>query len=175
MGKRGPRPEPSILKYIRGNPSKTPVNTAEPTPDLLPQDFPPTALVLSSESASACWKETIARLSNARLMTVADVPMIERYCIAYSRYLIAYDTVRQYGEHWTNYEDDPAGNGKKRIKYAQVGPWASQMLRWDAVMFRIEREFGMSPSSRSQVKTHEQPKSNPVSDFIAERRDKGQA
>jgi hypothetical protein len=32
MGRRGPRPEPSSLKLLKGNPGKRPLNEREPKP-----------------------------------------------------------------------------------------------------------------------------------------------
>ena len=152
MGKRGPAPEPSILKYIRGNPSKETLNAAEPTPSLLPQDFPPPKTL--DAKGIEVWNEMVPKLARMRVLTEADVPTLTRYCIEAVLYLACYEKVRVAGEEYTHWEPDPnRTDGRLRIKYTQVAPWATQMHRHHAAMLRIEQEFGMTPSSRSQVAT----------------------
>ena len=149
MGKRGPAPEPSILKYIRGNPSKSPFNHQEPTPDLVPDDLAPPEVL--DGVAVEIWRDTVHRLSHMRVLTVADIPSLTRYCVEGALYLACYEKVKTAGEEYIHWEQDPNNKGKLRIKYTQVAPWATQMHRHHQAMLQIEREFGMTPSSRSQV------------------------
>jgi hypothetical protein len=150
MGQRGPRPEPSIIKYIRGNPSKERLNEREPTPPALPADFPPPDIL--EGKAVQVWKDTVRTLSRMRVLTEADLPAITRYCVEAVLWLSCYEKVKIAGEEYTHWEPDPnRTDGKMRIKYTQVAPWATQMARHHAAMLQIEREFGMTASSRSQV------------------------
>jgi P27 family predicted phage terminase small subunit len=152
MGKRGPAPEPSILKYIRGNPSKDALPTSEPTPSLVPQDLQPPAVL--EGKALDTWKDIMPKLARMRVLTEADVPTLMRYCIETAQYLVCYAKVKSAGEEYIHWEPDPNhDDGRVRIKYTQVSPWATQMHRHHAAMLRIEQEFGMTPSSRSQVST----------------------
>lgn len=169
MGKRGPAPEPSILKYIRGNPSKETLNTAEPTPALVPQNFPPPKTL--DAKAVEVWNEMVPKLARMRVLTEADVPTLTRYCIEAVLYLACYEKVRIAGEEYTHWELDPnRTDGKLRIKYTQVAPWATQMHRHHAAMLRIEQEFGMTPSSRSQVSTtNVNADEDPVAAFVKKR------
>lgn len=175
MGKRGPAPEPSILKYIRGNPSKDSLNPSEPTPELLPEDFPPPAVL--DGKAVAIWNDMVERLSHMRVLTVADVPPLTRYCIEGVLYLACYEKVKIAGEEYTHWEPDPnRTDGKLRIKYTQVAPWATQMHRHHAAMLRIEQEFGMTPSSRSQVITNGiSALDDPLTAFAKKRGDRSRA
>jgi P27 family predicted phage terminase small subunit len=170
MGKRGPAPEPSILKYIRGNPSKDLLPSDEPTPALMPQDFPPPK-TLDGKSIEV-WKEAVQTLARMRVLTEADVPTLTRYCIETVLYLACYEKVKVAGEEYTHWEPDPnRADGKLRIKYTQVAPWATQMHRHHAAMLRIEQEFGMTPSSRSQVSTtNGNADTDPVAAYAAKRR-----
>lgn len=169
MGKRGPAPEPSILKYIRGNPSKETLNAAEPTPELLPQDFPPPKTL--DAKAVEVWNEMVPKLARMRVLTEADVPTLTRYCIEAVLYLVCYEKVKAVGEEVTHFEPDPnRTDGRMRIKYTQVAPWATQMHRHHAAMLRIEQEFGMTPSSRSQVSTtNGNAESDPIAAFVKKR------
>ena len=169
MGKRGPAPEPSILKYIRGNPSKETLNTAEPTPELVPQDFPPPKTL--DGKAVEVWNDTVPKLAKMRVLTEADVPTLTRYCIESALYLASYEKVKTHGEEYTHLELDPnRTDGRLRIKYTQVAPWATQMHRHHAAMLRIEQEFGMTPSSRSQVSTtNGSAESDQIAAFVQKR------
>lgn len=170
MGKRGPAPEPSILKYIRGNPSKETLNTSEPTPPLVPQDFPPPK-VLTAKGIEV-WNDVVPKLSRMRVLTEADVPTLTRYCIETVLYLECYAMVQIDGEQYTHWEPDPnSTEGALRIKYTQVAPWATQMHRHHAAMLRIEQEFGMTPSSRSQVSTTNasEEATDPIAAFVKKR------
>jgi len=165
MGKRGPAPEPSIIKYLKGNPSKNALNRDEPTPDLLGPDLEPPPIL--DGVAIAVWHDMVARLSGMRVLTEADIPVLTRYCIEAKLYLAAYEKVKLVGEDYIHYEPDPINAGKVRIKYTQVAPWAVQMQRHHASMLRIEQEFGMTPSSRSQVKVHGTRADSPVAQWRA--------
>lgn len=167
MGKRGPPPEPSILRYIRGNPSKSPMNENEPTPELADESVPPPQLL--NEEAAAVWREMVQKLSAMRVLTDADLPLLERYCIERTQYVKCYKKVLQHGEEYTHYEPDPNEPEKLRIKYTQVAPWATQMHRHHTAMLKIEQEFGMTPSSRSQVSANGSRESDPLAAFAAQR------
>lgn len=167
MGKRGPPPEPSILKYIRGNPSKEPLNENEPTPELASSNTPPPATL--GEAEQLVWHEMVRRLTAMRVLSDADLPLLERYCIERVRYLICYEKVKQHGEEYTHYEPDPMNPGEVRIKYTQVAPWATQMHRHHSAMLKIEQEFGMTPSSRSQVVANGTRDADPIASFAAKR------
>lgn len=169
MGKRGPAPEPSILKYIRGNPSKETLPANEPTPPLMPQDFPPPKAL--DGKCVEVWKDSVQTLSRMRVLTEADVPTLTRYCIETVLYLACYEKVKIAGEEYTHWEPDPnRTDGKMRIKYTQVAPWATQMHRHHAAMLRIEQEFGMTPSSRSQVSTtNVNADADPIAAFVKKR------
>jgi P27 family predicted phage terminase small subunit len=169
MGKRGPAPQPSILKYIRGNPSKESLNTDEPTPDILPGTPPPPPTL--DGKAVEVWKDVVQTLSRMKVLTEADVPTLTRYCIETVLYLACYEKVKIAGEEYTHWEPDPnRTDGKLRIKYTQVAPWATQMHRHHAAMLRIEQEFGMTPSSRSQVTTNgSRAEADPLAAFVSRR------
>lgn len=146
MGKRGPPPAPSILKYLRGNPHKGPLNENEPTPDLSVD--PPAWL---EGVALQKWTEVAPMLVGMRVLTVADAETFGRWCCMWSRWKIAYDKCLQYGDEMTHWEPDPNAEGSLRIKYTQVAPWSSTLKNLGRDMLAIEREFGMTPSSRSTI------------------------
>jgi P27 family predicted phage terminase small subunit len=149
MGKRGPPPQPTVISLLKGNPGKKPLNTGEPTSDPVDESMPPPPELAGK--AADVWRDMVVRLARMRVLTEADIPTLVRYCIEASLYFECYEKVKLGGEQYTIWEPDPHQPGKVRIKYTQVAPWATQMQRHHAAMLRIEQEFGMTPSSRSQV------------------------
>jgi P27 family predicted phage terminase small subunit len=141
MGKRGKRPEPTVLKIAKGNPGKRALNENEPRP---PADeiAPPDWVVGKSREK---WDELIPKLVAMGVMTNADIDTIARYCTMHEQYLKYLDQVRR-GLDVLVMRDD-AG----RVKYMQSTPAATMMTKLAASMLRIEQEFGLTPSARSQI------------------------
>ena len=170
MGKRGPAPEPSILKYIRGNPSKTALPTNEPTPDLLDNLDPP-ASIKDDPVAVQKWHETVPTLLRMRVFTEADVDAWAIYCHTWSKWIEAKEKCKQFGRDNVQMEPDPnRTDGRMRIKWTQPYSWAvdERSLRND--LRRLQQDFGLTPSSRSQVSTHAQEETDPVAAYAAKRR-----
>jgi P27 family predicted phage terminase small subunit len=160
MGKRGPAKQPTILRYIRGNPSKEGFDGREPVPP--PADeTPPESL---DGIALQKWQETVPKLKAMGVLTEADRGTWERYCIEYEMWRMAREKVRKFGDVMTF---KPKAEGE--VPYMQVSPFASQMMRYAASLLRIEMQFGLTPSSRSQVQIHGSADDDPLETFIAKR------
>jgi P27 family predicted phage terminase small subunit len=160
MGKRGPAKQPTILRYIRGNPSKEGFDGREPVPP--PADeTPPESL---DGIALQKWQETVPKLKAMGVFTEADRGTWERYCIEYEMWRMAREKVRKFGDVMTF---KPKAEGE--VPYMQVSPFASQMMRYAASLLRIEMQFGLTPSSRSQVQIHGSADDDPLETFIAKR------
>jgi len=139
MGKRGPRPEPTIIKMAKGNPGKRRLNKSEPKPpsdDIQPPDW------VTGKSLEK-WQEVVPKLVGMGVMTNADIDTIARYCTMHEQYLKYLDQVRR-GLDVLVIRDD-AG----KVKYMQSTPAATMMTKLAASMLRIEQEFGLTPSARS--------------------------
>jgi P27 family predicted phage terminase small subunit len=168
MGKRGPAPEPSILKYIRGNPSKGALPKDEPTPELLPDGVKPPEGI--PPRAIEKWKEAAAVLSRMRVLTEADTEPLTRYCMLWERFIVNYEKSLKMGEEITHYEPDPNfTDGRLRIKWIQVAPWVTQYRTLARELLRLEQEFGLTPSSRSQVSIHSNQADDPLRAFAKKR------
>ena len=167
MGKRGPAPQPSILKYIRGNPGKDKLNENEPTPEMIDEEYP--APEYLTDAGLQKWKEVIPMLIRMRVMTEADVEPIARYCAMWEQWKKNYEIVKKNGDTLTMWEPDPKRPGKERVKYIQATPYATQMVKLADKLLRIEQEFGLTPSSRSQVNIHADRESDPLASFVKER------
>lgn len=169
MGKRGPAPEPSILKYIRGNPSKEKLNESEPTPDLL-EDFTPPQFVKDDDFALSKWQYAVPILRRMKVLTEADTESFARYCIIWADWMRAREKCKSLGREITHFEQDPnRTDGKLRIKWSQPAPWAVDEKAKHQALLRLEQEFGLTPSSRSQVTIHANTDEDPVAAFVARR------
>ena len=176
MGKRGPPPQPSILKYIRGNPSKESLPTDEPTPDLLEEGFDAPDYVREDSLALRKWNEAVTVLRRMRVMTEADVETLARYCDVWAHWMRMREKCRQVGREIMHFEPDPnRTDGKLRIRWAQPAPWAVDEKAARKDLLQMEREFGMTPSSRSQVSIHSNAQDDPLAAFVRKRSDRAGA
>lgn len=169
MGKRGPAPEPSILKYIRGNPSKETLNTAEPTPDLL-DNFDPPEEIANDPLAVKKWNRSVPTLRRMRVFTEADVDAWVIYCITWANWMRAKEKCEQLGRDNVQTEIDPTRtDGRLRIKWSQPHSWATAERSFTKDLLRLQQEFGLTPSSRSQVTIHDSVEEDPVAAFVKKR------
>jgi len=175
MTKPGPRPMPSRLKIITGNPGKRPLNEDEPQPDAL-DDFSPPDHIENDELAVRKWDEAVQVLCDMQVMTIADRETLARYCLVWSHWMQMREKCRQLGREIMHYEADPnRTDGRLRIKWAQPAPWAVDEKAARKDLLQLEREFGLTPSSRSQVTIHSNKADDPFEAFLAERGDRAGA
>jgi P27 family predicted phage terminase small subunit len=175
MTKPGPRPMPTRFKEIFGNPGKRPLNENEPQPDTL-DDFSPPEHIANDELAVRKWGEAVRVLYDMQVMTVADRETLARYCLVWSHWMQMREKCRQLGREIMHYEADPnRTDGRLRIKWAQPAPWAVDEKAARKDLLQLEREFGLTPSSRSQVTIHSNKADDPFEAFLAERGDRAGA
>jgi P27 family predicted phage terminase small subunit len=143
-----PRPTPTYLKLLRGNPGKRALNKREPQPDL--PNKPPPPLEFLDGYALAEWKRVSVGLWRLGALTSLDVQVLAAYCDAYARWRTARETIAAMAER------DQVMHGL--IVKTQSGGGAANPLVWIAAaaardMNRFASEFGMSPASRSTIAT----------------------
>ena len=85
---RGPRPRPTHLRLLQGNPSKRPINRNEPKPPVL-ATVPAPPAHLHSLDARAEWERLAPGLHVMGLLTEFDLMPLSAYCQAYARWLQA--------------------------------------------------------------------------------------
>jgi P27 family predicted phage terminase small subunit len=159
VGQRGPAPQPTVLKYIRGNPGKRPLNDSEPKPDEIADVQCPDWL---SGDAKKKWERVYPVLRSMRMLTVADEESLARYCALWAEWKRHYDFSRQPGGDIYTLMD-AEGN----VRYMSPTAQTSLMLKLTPLLLRLEQEFGLTPSSRSQVSIHDSPEEDPLQAFIA--------
>ncbi len=135
---RGPRPEPTAIKEMKGNPGKRALNDAEPQPSkVFSLPVPPESL---GDAGTRLWKELGAELVRTGLLTFADLPMFEALCLNYDLMLAARVEIAQKGMlvH--------GARGKVRNPAIAAFSAATSAIK------TLGAEFGMSPSARSRIK-----------------------
>lgn len=156
MGKRGPRPEPTIIKIAKGNPGKRSLNKNEPKPAADAIQPPEWVTGKSLEK----WQEVVPKLVSMGVMTNADIDTIARYCTMYEQFVKYLEQVRR-GLDVLVIRDD-AG----KVKYMQSTPAATMMTKLAASMLRIEQEFGLTPSARTGIATTQSKQQDDLEAFF---------
>lgn len=132
MGRRGPKPQPTVLKIERGNPGKRALNADEPELPPPAETTPPKAL---TGMALAEWNLQVDVLIERGVLTAADMYAFRQYC-------------QLVGE-----VDALERNLAKTKKLTE------ERLRWSTYLLKLRNRLaqqsaalGLTPSSRSGVK-----------------------
>ena len=134
-----PRPTPTALRTLRGNPGKRPLPANEPHPRA-GVGRPPAFL---DAEAHKEWNRMAARLTRLGLLTELDVSQLALYCVAYSRWVTAEDKIREHGIIILS----PDKRFPMQSPYLAIANKAMEQMQ------RAMLEFGMSPASRTKVST----------------------
>lgn len=151
MGRRGPKPIPTQLKILRGNPGKQILNANEPQPPTdgiaMPAHLGPVA--------SARWAELLPMLQATRVMTRADVEALARYCDTYEWWLAVRAKLKAEGDTY------PILNDGGEIKYIAQRPEVAIAHKLAQQLRQLEADFGLSPAARVSLKV--EPDAKPQS------------
>lgn len=137
-----PRPKPTHLKVVAGNPGKRPLNQAEPKPRR-ERPSPPAHL---SARAREAWGYVSALLDRMGVLTEADAVALEQLCEVYAEVI--------------DLRADIAANGRFQTVTTKAGGEMERLRPAYAALMDADRrlkgwliEFGKTPSARSKVKT----------------------
>jgi P27 family predicted phage terminase small subunit len=136
MGVRGPRPSPTKLKVLRGNPGRRPLNQDEPIPEagsLVPPSW------LEGEGIAE-WNRIAPKLHDLGLLTTVDEQALATYCHTWARWREAEHHIKKFGMVI-----------KGKGGYPVISPFVAVANRAMAQMKGFLVEFGMTPSARSRV------------------------
>lgn len=131
MGRRGPQPQPTVLKLARGNPGHRPVNHDEP--DLAAASAKVPAGL--DGRAKAEWTRLVDELISKGVLTVGDMHAFEQYCRLVGE-------VDRYEKH------------VKKVGLADAHSlgYANYLLKLRTQLRQQAAHLGLTPSSRSGVK-----------------------
>jgi len=151
MGKRGPRPTPTKLKILRGNPGCRPLNKNEPQPPASGVTMP----AHLGPVAQARWGELLPIVQAMRVMTDADVEALARYCDTYEWWLAVRAKLRAEGDTY------PILNDGGEVKYIAQRPEVSIAHKLATQLRQLEQDFGLNPSARTSLQVEpEKPAGN---------------
>lgn len=139
----GPRPKPTHMKVLAGNPGNRPLNDREPKPQKKMPQCPPH---LQGEARKE-WRRMGKKLLELGLMTEIDRTALALYCQAWERWVEAEAEVKKLGAIVKSPNGFPIQN-----PYLAVANRAMVDLR------KMLTEFGMTPSSRSRVQVDQAEK-----------------
>ena len=144
----GPRPKPTRLKRLAGNPGKRPLNRNEPEPE---PGIPSVPAHLDDE-AKAEWGRISEELDALGLLTSVDRAALAAYCQAWSTWVESVEKLRSMGKIIKS----PSG-------YPMVNPYVAIHNKALDHMHKYAVEFGLTPASRSRISV--QPKRKKANRF----------
>jgi P27 family predicted phage terminase small subunit len=153
-GKRGPKPNPTVLRLIKGGRQKKPNHREPNIPPSLPD--PPVVLNLIAQVE---WERIATHLYNLGMLTMLDRGALAVYCQLYARWVEAEGQLRKL---------DKDGATALLVRTAKnngflVNPLVHVANKAARDLLVAAAEFGMTPSARSRIQALETP-SNDASD-----------
>jgi len=145
MGRRGPKPTPTVIQLAKGDPGKRARRRVGTEPQ--PKGYPTAPRWLSREAASE-WKR-ILRLAadlggnGSEWITKADRAALAAYCQCYADYVQAEIKIRENGAVMEIETE--------RGLYRQQTPWVSIKRGALDKMIQLANEFGFTPAARTRV------------------------
>lgn len=134
--KRGPAALPTNIKLMRGNPGGRPI--APESEPQFPEQVPEPPEELKGRALEE-WQRITPILSAQRVLTIADLSTLVTHCQAWDKFLEASRMLSEEGP----------------VRGERVSPWWRVFKETSEIMLRTAREFGMTPSARTQVKVPE--------------------
>jgi P27 family predicted phage terminase small subunit len=134
--KRGPKPTPTVLRRLHGNPGKRAWNHDEPVP---PAELPTCSDHLNAAARDE-WERLASLLHEMGVMTLVDRAALAAYCQCYGRWVEAEEKM----------QTTPMLL-KTASGYVQQSPWLSIANKQLELMGRYMAELGLTPASRSRV------------------------
>lgn len=145
MGKRGPKPKPSLIRQLEGDAGRLGVNPKEPQCDYWPVKPP---IVGADQIASAEW-DRLSMVVPPRLFCAMDEGVLSQYAAAWAQFVRAQTEVSERGILIATPITDRDGNivGEK----LEANPALPALARANETLFKCGDRLGLSPSSRARV------------------------
>ena len=139
MGKRGPKPTPSVILAARGS-WRAGINATEALPEPCEPDLP--AEVKADPDALAIWNRVIPRLVALRLASKIDGEALGTYAMLRAIRQRAYAVLAAARKANPGQSPEQSKTGRDVI---------AQIRDLTATIRAIETDFGMTPSSRARI------------------------
>lgn len=148
---RGPKPKPTELKELEGNPGKRRINHQEPKPDVAIPECPPHLKGVARTE----WTRLTDELHTLKLITKIDRAALAICCTAWADYVKACNKLDKEGEVIIS---DQGG--------MYQNPWVAIKKRSMDQVMKFYAEFGMSPSSRTRIKVDAPTEEDEMAGFL---------
>lgn len=144
--KKGRKKKPTALKVLEGNRGHRPIPEDEPKPSpVCPK--PPSWLRYQAKKE---WKRIAPELYKLGLLTKLDIAALEAYCQTYAKWKDA--------EKKADLKKEKTGNNTKIINQ-----WINVASMYYKQMTKMLAEFGLTPSSRTNIKVGKSDNEDPLS------------
>lgn len=154
----GPPKTPTVLRLVRGNPSKRPINNTEPKPQ---KRVPPTPKYFTKQG-KYWFKRLGEELDAVGVMTTLDGKALELLVEAYTEYRHHCEVLDKAGYTYTTETD-----GGTLIK---AHPSAAMKAdAWKRIRAMLS-EFGMTPAARAKVNTEGPEEEDLLEAFLKKRK-----
>lgn len=159
MGKRGPAPKPTNIRYLHGD-RKDRINDDEPVPAAADIKIP----TWLPATARSIWRQYAPDLQAKGVLTPWDVEAFAIFCDAADRRRRAVKELRAHGEVNRIPIMDMLGNvAGYRL---QKSPWTLVLNEADGQVQRYGARFGLTPSDRSQLRVGGGGHRDPTGDLL---------
>lgn len=143
MARTGPKPLPSNVHRLNGNPSKLTADKLRQRDSVLPDVSIPKPPAHLLPAAKKEWERITPELEKLGLISELDMAALSAYCQAYARWVQAETRLKKLGDDGL-IDETPSG-------YKQISTWLQISNRAAEQMHKFMGEFGMSPSTRTRV------------------------
>lgn len=150
MGRRGPPPEPTQLKILKGNPGRRRLNQNEPQPE----QSKPRCPIWLNIVAKRKWRSVVKQLDAMGVVTQVDGDALANYCQTWARWREMEEFIDKHGAVIP--VTDEGGQLTKLQEVPQMARSCTLLL----LLNRYQREFGLTPSARASL--HVEPKKKDV-------------
>ena len=157
-GRSGRKPQATALLELRGS-VEAAKRASEPRPVV---KLPPPPAHLS-KAARAEWRRTGKQLAGLRVMTESDAAALAAYCQVYARWVDAEEHLAKEGV-LVNEVD------QKGRPYWHQSPYLAIANKAIEQMTKLLVEFGMTPASRTRVRTMPKQDADPFEDMLSANR-----
>ena len=149
MGRRGPPPEPTALRLVKGNPGKRAANKQEPKLEVAPAESDVPERLKKFPVALAEWNRLYRELVEKGVLTIGDLTEFENYCYVLAQLRLYEELAEQPG--------------------AIISGHFGASLKLRAQLGQIGARLGLNPSARSGIKSIEKKPESKLTKFTAKR------
>ena len=157
-----PRPKPTALKLISGNPGKRALNKREPKPN---REVPSCPAHLADASKVA-WGRLCVLLDRMGVLTEADALALERLCDCYAEILECRELIARDGRVYSSAATGGEEGDPPRM-LMKANPAVAMLADADRRFKGYLVEFGLTPAARSKVQVkHGDEEKDPLQEFF---------